>query len=271
MVDDQGDRMRITIKSLRVFTSGSKNNQPIIFVHGFPFDHFMWENQVKALKEKYFCATYDTSGLGASPAGDGQYTLESFVDDLELIVDELKLSQPVLCGLSMGGYISLRVMERMQHKFKAAILCDTRPEADSNEGKLRRSEGIKMINTFGVKEFVAGFVPNCFSENFINEKNKAYLKVLDRSLNSHPLAVKGCLLAMAGRTDTTESLSYFRIPVLVLCGEEDKLTPPPVMKAMADKIPGSKFITVPSAGHMSPIENPEFVNKQINNFLSEII
>lgn len=263
--------METSINSLKVFTSGHKENPPIIFVHGFPFDHFMWNDQVEALKDKYFCVSYDVRGLGASPAGDGQFTLESFVDDLESIIQVLKLNGSVLCGLSMGGYISLRALERMPNKFKAAILCDTRSESDTNDGKLKRAAAIKLINTNGVKEFVSGFVPNCFSEKFMKENSDIYLAIVERSMASNPIAVKGCLLAMAGRTDTTNSVSNYNIPVLVLCGDDDKLTPPSVMKSMADKIPASKFRIVPNAGHMSPVENPIFVNEQISDFLSTII
>ena len=263
--------METSINSLKVFTSGEKENPSIIFVHGFPFDHSMWNHQVEALKDKYFCVTYDVRGLGASPDREGQFTLESFVDDLESIIQTLKLNSPVLCGLSMGGYISLRALERMPNNFKAAILFDTRPESDTNEGKLKRAAAIKLINTNGVEEFVSGFVPNCFSENFRKENRDNYLEIFERSMASNPIAVKGCLLAMAGRTDTTNSITNFNVPVLVLCGEEDKLTPPSVMESMARKIPGSKFKIVPNAGHMSPIENPIFVNKEISDFLLTII
>jgi pimeloyl-ACP methyl ester carboxylesterase len=263
--------METSINSLKVYTSGHKENPSVIFVHGFPFDHSMWNNQVEVLKDKYFCVTYDVRGLGASPAGDGQFTLESFVDDLESIIQMLNLNESVLCGLSMGGYISLRALERMPSKFKAAILCDTRPESDTNEGKLKRAAAIKLINTNGVKEFVSGFVPNCFSEKFMKENSDIYLAIVERSMASNPIAVKGCLLAMAGRTDTTNTVSNYKIPVLVLCGDNDKLTPPSVMKSMADKIPASKFRIVPNAGHMSPVENPIFVNEQISDFLSTII
>lgn len=263
--------METSINSLKVFTSGRKENPSIIFVHGFPFDHFMWNNQVEELKNKYFCVTYDVRGLGASPAGDGQFTLESFVDDLESIIQMLKLNSPVLCGLSMGGYISLRALERIPNKFKAAILCDTRSESDTNKGKLKRAAAIKLINTNGVKEFVSGFVPNCFSENFMKQNSDIYLEIVETSMASNPIAVKGCLLAMSGRTDTSSSLSTLKIPVLVLCGDDDKLTPPSVMKSMADEIPAGKFSIVPNAGHMSPVENPDFVNEQINSFLASII
>ena len=117
--------MKETVNGLSVFIEGSSKSKPIIFVHGFPFDHTMWKAQIEMLKEKYFCVAYDIRGLGESPAGDGQYTMESFVDDLALIIDELKLDKPILCGLSMGGYIALRALEKFEEKLSAVILCDT--------------------------------------------------------------------------------------------------------------------------------------------------
>ncbi len=129
--------MKTAINNLSVFTFGNNNNKPIIFVHGFPFDHRMWDSQIEELSRDYYCITYDIRGLGESPAGNGQFTMESFVDDLETIIDELKLKLPVLCGLSMGGYISLRAMERMEKRFRALILCDTKALADDNTGKLK--------------------------------------------------------------------------------------------------------------------------------------
>jgi pimeloyl-ACP methyl ester carboxylesterase len=241
----------------------------ILFIHGFPYDHHMWDNQVIELKQYFNCITYDIRGLGASPPGEGQFTLESFVDDVEEIIYELKLHKPVLCGLSMGGYITLRTVERMESKLGGLILCDTKSEADANEGKLKRAESIKKINSEGLQSFINGFVPGCFSDTSVINKTKEYIEVLYRSLNSNPAGVKGCILAMQGRTDTTSYLQHIRIPTLVICGEEDKLTPPELMKKMADKIKNSEFVIVPNAGHMSPIENPDFFNNALLNFLNK--
>jgi 3-oxoadipate enol-lactonase len=259
--------MQRTINGLNIFLDGDDKKPPIIFVHGFPFDHFMWDEQVKALGGDYYCIRYDIRGLGSSPAGDGQFTMEMFVDDLEKIIEELKLTKPILCGLSMGGYISLRAIERMQEKFSALILCDTKSAADDNEGKLKRAGAIKQINSGGFESFIDAFVLNCFGEQFVKGKRNEYDTVVKRSKKNSPLGVKGCLLAMAGRTDTTKSLNNIKLPTLIICGSEDKLTPPSVMKLMADQIPNSKFITVEGAGHMIPIENPQLVNKLIKDFL----
>ncbi len=252
--------------NLAIFTKGDSKNIPIVFIHGFPFDHNMWNNQTEELSKEYYCITYDISGLGESPVGDGQFTMEMFVDDLMEIIRELNLEMPVICGLSMGGYIALRAVERFEEKFRALILCDTKSAADTNDVKIKRAEGIKKINEMGVEKFVNDFVPNCFAEESLSKS--FYKETLKGSLKSSPIGVKGCLLAMAGRTDTTEYLSKVKIPVLVICGEKDKLSPSPRMKEMADAISDSQFQIIPKAGHLSPLENPEAANKVIKDFLS---
>jgi pimeloyl-ACP methyl ester carboxylesterase len=255
---------------LAIFTSGNPNTKPIIFVHGFPYDHTMWDKQIDELKSHYYCVSYDIRGLGQSPIGDGQYTVESFVDDLETIINELKLAKPVLCGLSMGGYISLRAVERNESIYGGLILCDTRSSADTDEGKIKRADNIKKVNVLGVKQFVSDFVPICFSVKSITDSNEEYTRVLNKSLSSNAIGVKGCLLAMAGRTDTTGYLSKIKIPALLLCGEDDRLTPPDAMELMAGQIPNVQFEIVPNAGHMAPIENAPFVTNKIKKFLSRI-
>lgn len=262
--------MNIKKNGLSISIEGEQGKIPVVFIHGFPFDHNMWKNQISKFSSNYVCISYDIRGLGISDPGDGQYTMELFVDELEMVVLEMSLQKPVLCGFSMGGYISLRAVEKMPENYRALILCDTKSAADNNEGKLNRAAGIKKINVEGIKEYVSEFIPNCFCEYSLENKKELVQTSLTNSENFSPLGMKGCLLAMAGRTDTTESLSKFEIPTLVLCGEEDNLTTPDVMMGMADKIHNSEFYTIPKAGHLSPLENPDAVNKHIENFLKKI-
>lgn len=262
--------MKKTINDLFVYTSGNENNKAIIFVHGFPYDHMMWKEQIKEFSQNYFCIAYDIRGLGQSPAGNGQFTMESFVDDLETIVNELKPDKPILCGLSMGGYISLRALERMPDKFSAAVLCDTKSEADNNEGKLKRAAGIKRINTEGLAPFAKDFITNCFGTYFRQNKQQELDRIIEISSQYNPAGVKGCLLAMLGRTDTTANLEKINIPTLLICGEQDSLTPPAVMKEMQNRIKNAEYVEIKKAGHMTPIENPEEVNADLLKFLTEL-
>lgn len=262
--------MEIIINDLRVFLEGDNKNKSIIFLHGFPYDHTMWDEQVNFLKDKFYCVTYDIRGLGNSPAGNGQFTMDSFVDDLFSIVDELKLDKPIICGLSMGGYITFRALEIDQSKFSAVILMDTRSESDNNEGKIKRQNGISKINKEGVIAFVDSFVPTCFWEDTIKNNPNLYYSVLNKTRKSDSIGVKGSLIAMLSRTDTTSTLKNISLPTLVICGEFDKLTPPNVMKIIADEIKDAKFAEIKNSGHMTPLEQPDEINKNIMTFLEGI-
>lgn len=263
-------KMNAIKSNLAIFPKGNPENTSIIFIHGFPFDHDMWSKQIDILSRTYFCVTYDLRGLGKSPVGDGQYTIEMFVEDVLNILEENKLKKPVLCGISMGGYIALRAIEKEESFFEALILCDTKSAADNNDTKIKRAEGIKKINNLGVEKYVNDFIPNCFAEESIINLGEEYTQILERSSQFSSIGVKGCLLAMAGRTDTTQYLSKVKIPALLLCGEKDKLTLPGTMEEMAAKVPNSEFHIITGAGHISPLENPPVVNRIIEEFLSKL-
>ncbi len=262
--------MNIKKNGISIFIEGDKEMTPALFIHGFPFDHNMWNHQISKFSSDYLCITYDIRGLGNSNPGDGQYTIESFVDDLEMVMNEMNINKAVLCGFSMGGYISLRAVERMESRFEGLILCDTKASADSNEGKVNRALGIKKINTEGTAKYVQEFIPNCFCEYSLGNRKELVHENIKRSEYFSPEGIKGCLLAMAGRADTSGYLSKIGIPVLILCGEEDNLTTPDVMMEMADLVHDAEFHTIPKAGHLSPVENSYEVNKYIAGFLKRI-
>lgn len=262
--------MKKTIGGLSVLLKGNQQNKTIIFLHGFPYDHSMWHNQIAALSENFYCVAYDIRGFGNSSVGDGQFTMESFVDDLEMIIDELNAEQPIICAFSMGGYIALRALEHMEEKFSAVILCDTISNADSDEAKLNRSDAIKRINAQGISSFTKAFISRCFSDTYKKEHKDVVEKRILKSRKFNSIGIKGSLLAMMTRNDTTAYLSCIKLPTLVLCGEEDIITPPTKMQAMAEKIPGAKFVLIKNAGHMSVIENPDDCNNAIISFLKKI-
>ncbi len=258
------------VNGIAVSEHGDRQQTPIIFVHGFPYNSSMWAQQIKRLKETNYCITYDVRGLGETPPGDGQFTIEMFVDDLLAVIDGLDLHNPVIVGFSMGGYIALRAIEREPERFRALILCDTKAEADDDEGRLKRANAISLINREGVEQFASDFVPIAFSDEAPNKIPETYNVLLERAQAESPIGVKGCLLAMAARTDTTHVLGEIQIPTLLLVGENDAITPPAVMQQMQEKIEGAEMIMVPEAGHMSPVENPDVVTQGIEEFLTSI-
>jgi len=240
---------------------------PVVLIHGFPFSSEMWSAQVELLKDEHRVIAYDIRGHGKSGVGDGQYLLEFFVDDLITLLDSLNVPKVELCGLSLGGYIALRTIERNPERVSSLILCDTGPKADSNEAKLRRAASIKAVKTNGVNAFAETFLKAVFAPESFQSK-PGEVEMIRRMIQSNSeTGICGTLLALAGRTDTTESLSRINVPTLILVGELDKITPPNLSEMMHDKIRNSELHVLPNAAHLSNLENPVEFNKQLTNFV----
>lgn len=256
--------------SLEYETHGPRNGIPLLLVHGFPFSRAMWQYQVEALKKDHYVITCDVRGHGDSDAGDGQYTVELFVDDLIALLDHLKLRSVVAAGLSMGGYIILRAAERHPERFRALILCDTRSEADGNDGKIKRARQVSDLREQGLEKFTEAFLQAVFHESTFREKPEA-VAAIRKTITATPLkTIAGTLIALAARTDTSPGLYKLTVPVLILVGKHDAVTPPSASHAMKDKIAGAELHVIPDAGHLSNMENPEEFTTHVFNFLHKL-
>jgi len=255
---------------MNIIETGDANAMPVLFLHGFPFSHEMWKPQLEVVGQKYRAIAYDIRGHGLSYVGEGQYTIEGHVDDLIAVLDTLKISKAVIVGLSMGGYITLRALERNPERFRATVLCDTRSEADSNEAKLKRFAAIAAVNKFGSEKFADDFVKVVFASESFKTKPEVTESIRKTIQETPELSIVGTLLALASRTDTTPSLSNIKVPTLILVGEHDVTTPPAAAQAMNERIPGSELHIVPQAAHMSNLENPDTFNEKLLLFLKRV-
>lgn len=264
--------MHATINGLNTYyeINGPDSGTAVIFIHGFPFNEAMWQPQIDALKGKFRCITYDVRGHGKTEAGDGQYSVEYFVDDLLELMNRLAIAKAVIVGLSMGGYIALRAAEKSPDRIRALVLCDTRSEADANESKIKRAMQAKNVKIDGSAAFGAGFVKAVFSAESINNGIPAVNQIKSMIDGMSPVAIAGTLLALAARTDTTAALSSFTFPVLILVGESDAITPPSASQAMAQKIAHAKIHIIPHAAHMSNMENTGEFNSHLGKFLESL-
>ncbi len=248
-------------------SAGNPANPAIVLVHGFPYDSSIWDAQTEALKNDYFVVTYDVRGLGKSPAGDGQSIMDIFADDLFAVLKEYNLSKPAVAGFSMGGYILMKALEKQPDAFSSVIFCNTKSESDGDEARLKRNAGIMKINTEGLESFVSGFITATFSEDSKKNHPQVIESFIKKAASFDPVGVKGALLAMISRTDTGKVLENLKVPALVIAGAEDALMPVAVLRSMAERIPDSVFTVIEKAAHMTPVEQPEAVNKAISEFL----
>jgi len=257
----------------RYIDIGIPSATPVIFIHGFPFSHKMWtftNGQTELLAGTNRVIAYDVRGHGESEVGTGHYSIEFFVDDLVGLMDHLAIHKAILCGLSMGGYIALRAVERHPDRVLGLVLCDTKSEPDGNEAKAKRAASIKNIQINGIKAYAADYIKNVFAPESLEKKQDAVKLIQSIIERTAPISVFGTLLALASRTDTTGSLTSIQCPALILVGEKDTLTPPSAAQAMKEKIPNSQMHIIPDAAHLSNLENPDAFNKHLAPFVSGI-
>lgn len=258
---------------MRYIDIGISTGIPVIFIHGFPFSHRMWTSQggqTEALAGTHRIIAYDVRGHGESEVGDGHYSIEFFVDDLIALMNHLSVEKAILCGLSMGGYIALRAIERHPERVMGLILCDTRSEADPNEGKVKRSQAIKDLEENGLKIYAENFVKSVFAPESLQSKADSVKMIQSIIERTSPVAIRGTLLALAARTDTTAALPFIKCPTLILTGEKDLLTPPSAAQSMHEKIPNSEIHIIPKAAHMSNLENSAEFNSHLVPFVTKI-
>ncbi|MBL7856383.1 MAG: alpha/beta hydrolase [Cyclobacteriaceae bacterium] len=243
---------------------------PVIFLHGYPFDKTMWRGQLDFLQSSNRLIPCDIRGFGKSIDEESKLSIDLFADDLIHLMDKLSIDKAIVCGLSMGGFIALNAMKRFPDRFEALILCDTQCIADTPEVKAKRYKTIDEIESSGVTIFNEGFIKSVFHSDSITNK-KEVVEELRRVVfsNSKHGIVQG-LVALAERSETCSTLNEITVPVLIICGREDEVTPLSQSELMHEAIKESILQVIDKAGHVSNLEHPDIFNEHLLEFLTAL-
>ncbi|WP_069657843.1 alpha/beta fold hydrolase [Arcticibacter eurypsychrophilus] len=249
----------------------SRKDVTLIFIHGFPFDLTIWGNQLEILPENVQGIAYDIRGFGGSESGHCFFSIDLFAADLNNLIKTLSLKNVVLCGVSMGGYIALRTLQRSSENIVGLILCDTNALADTNEAKLKRFASIEQITHGAKKEFAEGFLKNIFSDKTAQTNQDTVDHITNLVYNTKDFTICSAQLALASRTDSTSFLCQVEIPVLVMRGAEDVLMPREQAEMLHHQLNNSRIVNIANAGHLPNVENPTAFNVEMMDFLSQFL
>ena len=267
-----GNNVKIAANNLTVcYNDEGPDNAPvIIFIHGFPLNKSMWDWQVEALKDNYRVLAYDIRGHGNSGEGTEDFTIDLFTTDLIGLMDTLKIKTAMLCGLSMGGYVALNAIEKYPDRFDALILSDTQCTADSPEAKEKRTKSIENINENGVSKYADSGIINLFAPESLIANAEAIIAVREMILNTSKQSLIKTLGALSLRNETCSKLPEIAVPVLILVGKEDKITPPEASLFMHKKIHKSRMYVLDHCGHLSNMENHAAFNAHLREFTDRV-
>jgi len=225
----------------------------VVLVHGYPLDGAMWSGVARALSTRFRVFKPDLPGRGENPtAPDG--TIEDQAAFVEAILAQLP-APAGLAGFSMGGYAVFALLKRGIAAVGALALLDTRAAADNEAGREARDASIAMVRTGGAAVIADGMIGKLLAPASLQNTN-----LIDRLkriiLRQKPETLESDLTAMRNRPDSTELLSRIAAPTIVLAGDQDAITPPAECQSMAEAIAGARFVTIPGAGHLTPMERP---------------
>jgi len=267
-----GNNIKLMVNNLMVnYTDAGPDEAPvIIFIHGYPLNKSMWDNQVEVLKDNFRVIAYDIRGHGESDAGNEAFSIDLFVADLIDLMDALRIHKVSLCGLSMGGYIALKAIESCPERFEAVVLSDTTCMADSPEAKNKRMKAVENIIQKGVAQYADASIKSFFPKESFTTSPEIISSVKEMIINTSDLSLCSTLLALSSRQETCTKLPDIKFPVLILVGETDAITPPSAAIFIHENIERSSLEIIKHAGHLSNLENPEEFNKHLKLFFNSV-
>ncbi|XWW44179.1 alpha/beta fold hydrolase [Fibrella sp. USSR17] len=248
--------------------TGDPQPETIVFSHGLLWSGRMFAAQVAAFRQQYRVVTYDHRGQGQSSVPESGYDMDTVYGDAVALLEGLRLAPCHFAGLSMGGFVGMRLAARRPDLLRSLILMETTadPEPDENKGKYRLLNNV--VRWLGVWAVVGPVMKIMFSQSFLTSPNRtADRKTWEGELRKNSRTITRAVNGVIGRQGVRAELDRITLPTLIMVGDEDVATVPEKARRIHEKIARSLLVTIPRAGHSSSVEEPEAVNAAIASFL----
>lgn len=250
-----------------------KHVPPVVLLHGYPLDSAMFDHQARSLRALGVRAF--TPQLPGYPGGPELPPVGS--PDLATLADSIVASVPdaggidraIIGGLSMGGYIALRIAERHPDRVAGLILMNTRASADQADERANRLKVADRVLTDGNAWLPEAMLPRLLGATSHATRRELAGRVSEWIRNTAPATIAWDQRAMAARPDRHVVLREFPGPALIVAGTEDELTPPREARAMARCLARVRLEVLPAAGHLTSIEVPGALSAVIVSWLRD--
>jgi pimeloyl-ACP methyl ester carboxylesterase len=262
----------ITIHGARLWVEErGAGPEPILFLHGLLWSGAMFEPQMRALAPRHRCVALDFRGQGRSEVTAAGYGMDALFEDVTAVIERLGLAPCHVVGLSMGGFVAMRLATRRPELVRSLVLLETSadPEPRWNVPRYRllaligRRIGLGLVKRPTMKIM--------FGPDFLADPARAALRREweERLLAINPVGLSRALEGVIARDGMAEELSRVKVPTLVIVGERDTATPLERARRIQARIAGAELVVIPRAGHTSTVEEPEAVTAAIAAFLEK--
>lgn len=253
----------------RKFAYDERGQGPtFVFIHGYPLNRMIWQAQWEGLSDHARVIVPDLRGFGETPMIDGAYEISNYADDVRELLDALGVTEPaIIVGLSMGGYVAMSYLRRYPEHVRALVLANTKATPDSPEGKMGRDKNIGIARDKGATAIAEGMLPKMLASATFATKPELVTRVKQIMESASVPGIIGALNAMRDRPDSTSTLLECGQPVLIIAGADDQLMTETDQQNMKLAARNSTLVTIPDAGHLTPMEQPAAFNHAITEFI----
>jgi len=257
--------MKVNVNGIDLHYTVTGSGPWVVMSHSLACDLRMWDAQVAMLSKSYRVLCFDTRGHGQSDAPEGEYTLEQLADDARGLLQAMGIASCHWVGLSMGGMIGQVFALRHPAMVKSLVLADTTSRYPP-EAKALWDSRIATADARGMEPLIEGTLARWFTAAFLAAHPEVCEPVAEMIRNTPVPGYIGCCHAIP-RINVTERLKEITCPAMVIVGEQDFGTPVAMAQEIHGALPGSELVIIPSAAHLSNLEQPEAFNKALSGFL----
>jgi len=256
-------------RAINYLEAGKSNNQTIVLLHGLGNRSTTWEEQLSKLSSHFHVIAWDAPGYGDSFDPSPVYKdFSEFSDTLKEFVESLDLSNFYLVGHSMGAAIAIDFSYRFPDKVQKLILADpTRGSAFISEEKSYQQleDRLYAINEQGSYKLAQDRAKNLFSDYATTQQIEKSEKIMAQVRPSGYSSASYSLYNL----NQKNIYPLITVPTMIICGEEDKITPVPESKYIYNHISNSELVTIPKAGHLCFLEAPKKFSDYVINFFAK--
>lgn len=241
---------------------------PVVLLHGYPFDKSMWSEQIDAIAAAGFRAIApDLRGLGETESSSEVATMDEMARDAAALLDQLRVEQAVVCGLSMGGYVAFEFVHLFPARVRGLVLAGTRAPADNEQEKAGRDQQVQTMLRAGMAPISIATLPKLLAARTLAEKPDVVKRARTMITRSDPKGAAAAQRGMALRRDYSGDLPNINVPTLIIVGREDSIRPVADAELMHRGIHNSQLEIIEDAAHMTNMEQPEVFNQAVIDFV----
>ena len=264
---------RITVNGVELYYEDSGGaGEVVLFSHGLLWNTALFAPQVAALKGRFRCVAYDHRGQGRSADVPGrEIGMDLLTEDAAALIAALGLGRVHFCGLSMGGFIGMRLAARHPQLLRSLILCETSADAEPAENVPKYRKLNFVARWLGLRFVVGQVMPILFGRSALADPRRAPEVARWRAqLAGNRRSIWRAVNGVIERAAVLDELPRITAPTLIIVGDEDVATVPAKAERMARAIPGARLVRIPQAGHSSTVEQPAAVNAALVEFLERV-